>query len=278
VRVGLARLPEGRRVVLQVEGGARVLPYPSLRDAFADDWGALRAAERQSGRTVALEALDLGPMVEGTGKVICVGHNYRTHILEMGHELPPYPNVFCKFPQALVGPADDIELSPAADFWDWEAELALVVSRPARHVREEDAPRHVGGYTVANDISARDWQRRSSQWLLGKTFARTTPIGPWLVTPDEVDPAAGLDITCSVDGVEKQRASSSDLVFGPAFLVAYLSTVLTLEPGDVVLTGTPGGVGVARQPAERLRVGQVVHTAVAGVGELTNRCVASPVS
>jgi acylpyruvate hydrolase len=220
--------------------------------------------------------VELGPLVDPGAKVLCVGHNYKRHILEMGHELPSHPNVFSKFPEAIIGPYDDIVLDAQALDWDWEAELALVVGKPARCVPPEQAGEYIAGYTIANDVSARDWQRRSSQWLLGKTFERTTPVGPWLVTPDELDdPSAGLAITCSVDGAQKQNTTTADLLFDAAFLVSYLSSVVTLRPGDLVLTGTPGGVGAARQPAERLHPGQKVVTEIAGLGRLENLCIAS---
>src|SRR5690606_12170536 len=131
-------------------------------------------------------------------------------------------------------------------------------SRTARHVTPEEATAYIAGYTVANDVSARDWQKHSSQWHLGKNYPRTATIGQWVVTPDAVDPGAGLVVTCVVDGVEKQRASTADLVFGPAQILSYLSQSLSLEPGDVILTGTPSGVGAARLPQEWLRTGQVI--------------------
>jgi len=253
--------------------GVRLTPFSSLREAF--EAGVLSNPDVVGSEAVPSPGkLDLGRLVGADAKVICVGHNYRQHILEMGHELPAHPNVFSKFPEAVIGPGDVIALDPMAEQWDWEAELAVVISKPTRRVSVEQAPGHIAGYSVANDISARDWQRRSSQWLLGKTFEDTTPIGPWLVSPEEVAHLSdGLTVTCTVDGVEKQRSSTADLLFDPAFLVSYLSHVLTLAPGDVVLTGTPGGVGAARQPVERLRPGQTVVTEIAGIGRLENVCV-----
>ena len=274
MRLAVARTSGGTRVLLEVDGSLTLTELPDLPSALAA--GVLDDPHSVPGAPVDdLGAVDLAPVATGAGKVICVGHNFRTHILEMGHAIPEYPNVFSKFPEALVGPDDPIELSPESQAWDWEAELALVIGRPTRGVSEEDVGECIAGYTVANDVSARDWQRRGSQWLLGKTFERTTPVGPWLVTADEVDPRQGLTITCAVDGVEKQRSSTGDLVFGPAFLVSYLSRVFTRQPGDLVLTGTPGGVGVARQPVERLQPGQTLTTEIAGLGRLTNVCVST---
>jgi len=272
MRLSVGRIGDGPRVVLDAGGGeVLVTDFPDLRAALGA--GILEQGLIGSGRRVAYRDVDFGPAVGAPGKVICVGHNFKNHILEMGHALPEFPNVFSKFAEALVGPDDPIVLAPVAENWDWEAELALVVARPARNISVADAATCIAGYTVANDISARDWQRRASQWLVGKTFEATTPIGPWIVTADEVDPADGLIVTCAVDGVEKQRASTADLLFTPAHLVSYLSQVITLQPGDVILTGTPGGVGAARQPAEYLHPGQTVTTEIEGLGVLTNHCV-----
>lgn len=274
MRISKARTADGLRVVVDRGEGEAILTGLSdlgsaLSSGALDDPATLRA-----GTPVDAATLDLAPAVATAGKVICVGHNFRQHILEMGHGLPDHPNVFSKFPEALVGAHDPIELDPASQMWDWEAELTVVIGKSARRVSEADALDHVAGYTIANDISARDWQRRATQWLLGKTFESTTPVGPWIVTPDEVDPRDGLALSCSVDGVEKQRSTTTDLLFGPAFLVSYLSQVLTLKPGDLVLTGTPAGVGAARQPAEFLEPGQTVVTEIDGLGRLVNACVA----
>jgi acylpyruvate hydrolase len=272
VRLGKVASDNGVWIVAESQGSTYRTGFRSFGEALAA--GALRSAEVFAVEEIATpEDGSLLPVVDRISKVICVGHNYRDHILEMGHPLPDFPNVFCKYPEAVVGPGDAIVLDPVAQAWDWEAELAIVIGWPARKVAVDDAARFIAGYTVANDVSARDWQRRGTQWLLGKTFERTTPIGPWLVSAHDVDPGDDLTVTCSVNDVEKQSASTKDLVFPPDVLVSYLSTVLTLNPGDVILTGTPGGVGAARTPAERLRPGDVVATTISGVGELHNACV-----
>jgi acylpyruvate hydrolase len=272
VKLGKVASDDGGWIVAESGGRTYRTGFRSFGEALVG--GAMRSVDRFAIEEIpALQDTSLLPVVDRSSKVICIGHNYRDHILEMGHPLPEYPNVFCKYPDSVVGPGDAIVLDPAARAWDWEAELAIVIGRPARKVAVEDAGRCIAGYTVANDISARDWQRRGTQWLLGKTFERTTPIGPWLVSAEDVDPAAGLEVTCSVNGVQKQSASTRDLVFAADVLVSYVSTVLTLHPGDVVLTGTPGGVGAARTPAERLEPGDVVTTSVSGVGEMRNACV-----
>jgi len=207
---------------------------------------------------------------------VCVGLNYAKHILEMGRELPDHPTLFAKYPSALVGARDDIVLPRVSVQTDWEVELGVVLGAPARHVSAEDAAQAIAGYTVVNDVSVRDFQNRTLQWLQGKTFESTTPVGPALVTPDEVDDARSLEVTCEVDGELMQKALTSDLVFPPAALISYMSQIFTLVPGDVIATGTPGGVGAARNPPRFLVDGSVVVTRVESVGECRNVCRAEP--
>ena len=208
------------------------------------------------------------------GKILCVGLNYREHILEMGRELPELPMLFAKFPAALVGAYDDVVLASVSSAMDWEAELAVIVGRAARHVGGDGAQAAVAGYSILNDITARDWQYRTPQWLQGKTFEASTPLGPFLVTPDDAALAGrpGLGLACEVDGQQKQAASTGDLVFGPAALVSYISSILTPLPGDVIATGTPGGVGHARNPGEYVAEGSVLVTRIEGLGECRNAC------
>jgi acylpyruvate hydrolase len=229
-------------------------------------------AEAGSGRTHPVHDLDYAPVVPHPGKIICVGLNYRTHILEMGRELPKYPTLFAKYPEALVGPYDDVILPAASEAVDWEAELAVVVGAPVRHADARTAAAAIAGYSVLNDVTERDWQYRSPQWLQGKTFEGTTPFGPVLVTADEAAVAGGLELTGAVDGETVQHADTSDLVFDPTTLVQYISGILTLQPGDVIATGTPGGVGHARKPQRYLGDGDILTTRVAGIGELRNTC------
>jgi len=203
------------------------------------------------------------------GKVICCGLNYADHIAETGRDNPAYPTLFAKYADTLVGPADDVVV-PRGLQVDWEAELAVVVGDVLRRADRRAAENAIAGYTVANDISIRDWQYRTAQWFQGKAWDRTTPIGPVLVTPDELDPEAGLDISCRVNGHVMQGASTKTLVFDSADLLAYVSTFTTLRPGDIVLTGTPGGVGVARDPQVFLADGDVLETEIAGIGRLRN--------
>jgi acylpyruvate hydrolase len=233
------------------------------------DWAAHAAAA--AGPVHAVDGLDLAPLVPAPEKILCVGQNYRDHIAEMGHEPPAYPTVFAKFAPALVGAYDDIVLPTVSDAVDYEAELTVVIGRSVRHATPEQAEAAIAGYTVMNDVSVRDWQMRTSQFLQGKTFEHTTPLGPYLVTPDEL-PAGGWEISTVIDGETRQRSTTTELVFGAVHLVGYLSTILTLNPGDVIATGTPGGVGHARKPPRYLTDGAEMVTAIAGVGECRNTC------
>jgi acylpyruvate hydrolase len=234
------------------------------------DWKAI--AQNASGSTIVISTADYAPVVPNPGKIVCVGLNYATHIKEMGRELPEYPTLFAKFPEALIGPHDPISLDPASEKVDWEAELAVVVGAPVHRATEAEAAAAIAGFAVLNDVTMRDWQYRSVEWLQGKTFEATTPFGPQLVTPAElpggVRPA--LDLQCAVDGETVQAANTSDLVFDPVTLVAYISQILTLNPGDVIATGTPGGVGHARKPPRYLADGAVLTTEFQGLGSQRN--------
>lgn len=230
------------------------------------------AVESISGPQHRFGDLDLAPVVPRPSKVVCVGLNYKTHILEMGRDLPEHPTLFAKFPATLTGPYDDIPLPPEDDALDWEAELTVVVGQRCRRVPEYAAGAMIAGYTVANDVSMRTWQFRTKEWLQGKVWEASTPVGPSLVTADEWQP--GPTVSTSVNGEQMQAAPTSDLLFAPQMLVAYVSTMLTLEPGDLILTGTPGGVGRARKPPRYLVDGDVVETSIEGLGRLRNRVVA----
>ncbi|ONK09883.1 fumarylacetoacetate hydrolase family protein [Streptomyces sp. MP131-18] len=274
MRLATMRLPGGATTAVRVDGGT------ATELGFADVGALLRAgaldhAATAAGREHAFERADLAPVVPTPGKILCVGLNYRGHILEMGRELPTAPTVFTKYPEALIGPADQVLLPPESSQVDWEGELAVVVGSEVRRADRAAAERAIAGYAVLNDVTMRDWQYRTMQWLPGKSFEHTTPFGPVLVTPDEFTP--GGDLVTAVDGEEVQRTRTDDLVFGPAELISYLSTILTLRPGDVIATGTPGGVGHARKPARYLAPGQVLTTTVEGIGTLTNTAVAEQV-
>jgi acylpyruvate hydrolase len=223
---------------------------------------------------VSAQDADFAQVVTSPSKVICVGLNYRTHIQETGRELPQYPTLFAKFAETLMGPNDDLAIPAVSERVDWEAELGVIIGQPVYRAGTAEAAAAIAGYTVTNDVSMRDFQRRTLQWLAGKMFQHSTPAGPYLVTPDEVGNAADLEIGCSIDGDVVQLARTSDLLFGPADIVSYVSQIITLRPGDLLLTGTTGGVGDARTPPVYLKPGQVVRTWVEGLGECVNRCVA----
>ena len=234
-----------------------------------EDWREIAAAA--DGPQHAWAELDLAPLVPSPGKVVCVGLNYRTHILEMGRDLPEYPTLFAKFADTLTGPNDDIEAPEEDEQLDWEAELTIVIGAEVRHAEETSAAAAIAGFTVANDVSMRSFQFRTKEWLQGKMWERSTPLGPVLVTGDEWKPSGRIWTT--VNGEKMQEAATDDLVHGPAALVAYISTITTLRPGDIILTGTPGGVGHARKPPRYLQAGDVVEVGIEGIGELRNRVV-----
>ncbi len=239
------------------------------------DWRVAAAVGGATRDIADIRDEEWAPVVPAPGKIVCVGLNYRNHILEMGRELPQYPTLFAKYPEALVGPYDPIELPHvAAEAVDWEAELALVIGATARRVAQADAGAYIAGYSVMNDVTMRDYQYRTPEWFQGKTFEATAPFGPVLVTTDEF--ALGGVLRGAVDGETVQQTPTDDLVFGPEALVAYISEIFTLNPGDVIVTGTPGGVGHARKPARYLAPGMILTTSVEGIGELRNRIVVSP--
>lgn len=203
-------------------------------------------------------------------KIICVGHNYREHILEMGREIPEYPVVFAKFANTIIGPEDDIPFYPISEQLDYEAEFVFVVGKEAKNVKEEDALDYVAGYSIANDVTYRDIQRRTLEWLQGKSVDGSAPIGPWIVTSDELQDPSGLAVTLKVNGEVRQQTNTENLVFTVPKLVAFLSNLMTLKPGDIILTGTPGGVGVAMDPPRFLKEGDVVTIDIDRVGTLEN--------
>jgi acylpyruvate hydrolase len=233
---------------------------------------ALNTREDKGRKLVfALNDVKVEAPVPQPGKMICVGHNYREHILEMKREIPPFPVVFAKFANTVIGPEDDIPFFPVSEQLDYEAEFAFVIGKRARNVSQEDALDYVAGYTIVNDVTYRDIQRRTLQWLQGKTVEGSAPMGPWLVTTDELTDPSGLEVVLTVNGEERQHTNTANLVFTVPYLVEFLSNLMTLEPGDVILTGTPGGVGVAMDPQTFLKDGDVVKIAINKIGTLENK-------
>jgi len=206
-------------------------------------------------------------------KVIAIGQNYFDHVHEQGAQLPDRPIVFAKFPTSVIGPGDEIRWDPAlTDQVDWEAELAVVIGRTARRVPAGRAYEYVFGYTVANDVSARNLQFGDGQWVRGKSLDTFCPLGPWIVTRDEIPEPHGLPIRCRVNGELVQDSRTDQLIFRVPDLIEFLSRAFTLLPGDVILTGTPPGVGHFRHPPRYLHAGDVVTVEVEGIGALSNRC------
>jgi acylpyruvate hydrolase len=240
------------------------------------DWRSIAQSAR--GADVAVQSLRYAPVVLPR-KVICVGLNYRAHVLETGRELPEHPTLFTKFTDSLCAHTDDIVLPPESNRVDWEGELTIVIGpangAPVRRVQAKNAHDVIAGFTIANDVSMRDWQRRTTQFLPGKAWDASTPIGPWLVTGDEVGYGASLSLETRVNGAVMQQSNTSDLIFGIEHLVAEISTFTTLYPGDVILTGTPGGVGDARKPPVYLQAGDSCEITIEGLGALRNRFVAA---
>ena len=271
----LRRGTRGAAVRIDADSAVEIDGVADVGELLRDpDWRA-RSLAADGVRILLSDIADTewGPVVPHPGKIICVGLNYRTHILEMGRPIPEYPTLFAKYPEALVGPYDPIVLPlGAADAVDWEAELAVVVGATARRLDEAASAAAIAGYAVINDVTMRDFQYRTPEWFQGKTFEASAPFGPVMVTPDELDPAALL--SCAVDGEIVQQSPINDLVFSPAAIISYVSHIVTLQPGDVIATGTPGGVGHARKPARYLAPGSLLTTAVAGIGELRNPVVA----
>ncbi|WP_277681510.1 fumarylacetoacetate hydrolase family protein [Saccharomonospora azurea] len=243
------------------------------RDGWAD---AVAAVGASTAKTYARDGADFAPVVPRPSKVVCVGLNYKNHIQEMGRDLPEHPTLFAKFADSLIGATDDIVRPGETEAFDWEVELAVVVGRGVRRARGADAESAIAGFTVLNDVTCRDWQYRTREWLQGKMWDSSTPVGPHLVTPDELPGGVRptLDVRLSVDGEVMQQDNTGDLLFDPVDLVEYVSTVVRLNPGDIIATGTPGGVGHARAPKRYLTGGETVVTEIDGIGRLTNTVVA----
>jgi len=227
-------------------------------------------------QSVPLAEVTLRPVIPRPGKIVCVGLNYLDHVGETGRQLPEYPVLFTKFVETLTGPRDPIVLPPESAQVDYEGEMAVVIGRAGRRIAADDATRHIAGYTIANDVTMRDYQYKTHQWLQGKVWEASTPLGPWLVTPDEVGDAHALDISLTLNGEVMQRASTEQLMFDVPALVSRVSELVTLMPGDVILTGTPGGVGYRRDPQVFLSPGDQVVVEISGLGRLVNPVVAEP--
>ncbi|MDQ2635282.1 MAG: fumarylacetoacetate hydrolase family protein [Actinomycetota bacterium] len=252
-----------------------LLPFTDVGDLLASgpDWSA-RAAEG-GGPSIPLKEAEFATLVINPEKVLCVGANYQDHLDEVGLDVPQFPTLFAKYSRSLIGSGDVIVLPANSKAVDWEVELGVVIGEKIRHADEDEALSAVAGYTIVNDVSMRDWQLRTSQFLQGKAFESATPVGPYLVTPDEVGDHGDLRITCSVDGDVKQDSTTGKMLFSVAEIVSYISSFITLVPGDLIATGTPAGVGAACRPPEFLTPGRVMQSTIEGLGEQVNMCVAA---
>ncbi|KAB0495311.1 fumarylacetoacetate hydrolase family protein [Pseudomonas vancouverensis] len=261
-----ALLPEGAADV------AAVLALPEILATAAK----LQASPQNS---VALDQVRLLAPIVRPGKFMCMGMNYKDHEEEarrLGVAIPTSQVWFSKQITCINGPFDDVHFPQAVERLDYEAEMGVVIGKGGRRISEADALNHIAGYFVANDVSARDWQAKSPTWTLGKSFDTHGPIGPWIVTADEIANPQELTISLSVNGQRRQNSSTELMTYSVARQIAYLSEVMTLEPGDILITGTPAGVGIAMDPPTYLQVGDVVRVEIEGIGHIENTIVAEP--
>ena len=256
-----------------------------IRDVsdLVDDWDGLALDEvvlneiRKVDLTT-LPCLDpndrIGPCVAGVGKFVCIGLNYADHAAETGAEVPAEPVIFFKATSAICGPDDKLEIPRKSEKTDWEVELGVVIGKQAKYVSKADALDHVAGYCVVHDVSERAFQLEGTgQWVKGKSADTFGPIGPWLVTRDEVEDPQNLSMWLDLNGEAMQRGSTSTMVFGVAHLVSYLSQYMSLQPGDIISTGTPPGVGLSMKPPRFLRAGDVVTLGIEGIGAQRQVCI-----
>lgn len=221
----------------------------------------------------ARNQVNLGTPIPNPGKIICIGQNYADHVAEMKSNLPEHPVLFAKFSNALIGPEDDIQKSPLTNQLDYEVELVVVIGKEASEVSKQDAFDYIAGYTIGNDTSARDLQKRTPQWLQGKSHDKSTPVGPYVVTSDEIADPGNLGIRASVNGEQRQASTTNKLIFDIPTLVEFISSMMTLQPGDIIFTGTPHGVAAGMNPPRFLNVGDIVRLEIDGVGEMTNKII-----
>jgi len=271
--------PKGQEKPGLLDGQGKIRSLEGHVDDIAGDALSPDGLRRLAGIDPSrLQAVDgeprLGACVGRVGKMICIGLNYSDHAAESGMAVPPEPVIFMKATSAICGPNDDVEIPRNAEQTDWEVELGIVIGRPAKYVSEADALDYIAGYCVVNDVSERHFQaHRSGQWTKGKSHDTFGPIGPWLVTKDEVKDPNDLAMWLEVDGRRYQDGSTATMVYKVPFLVSYLSQFMSLQPGDIISTGTPPGVGMGQKPPVYLRPGQTIRLSIAGLGEQRQRTV-----
>jgi 2-keto-4-pentenoate hydratase/2-oxohepta-3-ene-1,7-dioic acid hydratase in catechol pathway len=239
-------------------------------------WAArqLEAGER----VLSLDLVELGPPIPDPEKIVCLGLNYPEHAAEAELDIPPVPTFFAKFRNSLVGPTSPVILPSASHFIDYEGELVVVIGKRCKHVSEQEALAYVGGYTVCNDVSARDLQMQTSQWTAGKAIDTFLPMGPGIVLAADIPDPQTLLLTTRVNGEVVQRESTSQMIFSVAETLAFLSSFMTLEPGDLIATGTPSGIGARRQPPLFLHAGDIVEVEIERIGMIRNQMVAEDLS
>lgn len=275
MKLATLRTDAGTQAAAGIDSGWVPLPYPDVAELLgADGWRAIAEAALDTGDGVVPSAdARLTSVVTTERKIICCGLNYSDHILEMGRDLPSHPTLFAKYSDTLTGPTDAISTAGSVAV-DWEAELAVVVGTSLTRADKEEAASAIAGYCVANDVSMRDWQKRTLQWFQGKNFTASTPMGPWLTTTDDFETDPHFTVEGWINDERVQHGDTATLVFPPADLLAYISTFTTLNPGDVVLTGTPGGVGQGMQPPRYATEGDSIRTTITGLGTLENTIIA----
>jgi acylpyruvate hydrolase len=265
-----------RRFAALVEGDS-VRPLSGISELGAATPLELLASPPLTDESIPLADVTLRPVVPHPGKILCVGLNYRAHVEEGVYEVPDYPVLFPKFADALVGPGEPVLVPPESEAVDYEGEMALVIGRTVRRVSGDEALAAVAGYTVANDVTMRDYQYKTHQWLQGKSWASSTPLGPYLVTPDEVGDPHALDISLTLNGETMQSSNTSRFIFDIPTLIGTISEFIPLNPGDVILTGTPEGVGFRRDPKVLLRDRDSMVVEVENVGRLQSPVAAERV-
>lgn len=251
--------------------------YPDLKSVIADPAALARLSAPERHATVLpLSAVTLLPPIPNPSKIFCIGHNYEEHRAEMGRPKTAFPAVFLRFADSQVGAGQDAWIPAVSTDIDFEGEMAVVIGRGGRRISRDAALGHVAGYSCYNDISVRDWQRHTTQFTAGKNFPRTGAFGPWLVTADEIPNPQALELTTRLNGQVMQHATTAQMIFKVAELIEYCSAFTPLSPGDVIVSGTPGGVGVRREPPVFMKAGDVVEVEIASIGTLTTRLVAEP--
>jgi 2-keto-4-pentenoate hydratase/2-oxohepta-3-ene-1,7-dioic acid hydratase in catechol pathway len=244
--------------------------YSTLQHLLSEGLADARKVVDTANAEIAIEDVSVLPPISEATKIVCIGLNYAAHAAESGNPIPPKPPVFSRWPDSFVG-HDQVMIKPhESERYDWEAELCVVIGKRARRVPASQALSHVAGYTIVNEGSLRDWQHHSGQFIPGKNFYHSGAIGPWIVTTDEISDPSGLGISSKLNGKMMQNSNTSDLIFNVPTLIEYVSTFTQLEPGDMISTGTPEGVGAARKPPIFMKEGDTIEVSVEKIGTLRN--------